>query len=184
MVQREKGFYGFRFVRVRYKNFERTYIMQKIVIEKVSENMADATVGRWHAPEGTALKQGDPVVDLVTEKATFEIEAEQDGILKKQYATEKSIVPVGFVVCIICTETEEIPAEIEENNSKLISTRNITVSDPSPAPSPKGPKIKATPAARRKAKKSGIDLPEVKSRLCIDGVITEKNIDEYLALEE
>jgi len=156
--------------------------MQNIIIQKVSENMADATVGTWFVREGEAVRMGDPVVELITEKATFEIEAEQDGILLKQFASSKSILPVGFTVAVIGTEHEEIPSEIEQRNRDLLQAPGIdlpgSVSSAQPRSSPGT--VKATPAARRKAANNDIPLSEIQKSLNIDGVISEKDVERYI----
>ncbi len=157
--------------------------MQRIVILKVSENMAEATVGKWYVSEGDPVSAGELIVDLITEKATFEIEAEQDGVLLRQYATSKSIVPIGFTVALIGTPEDAVPEEIEEKNNSLLQDSGISISRPSGSiqtSASRAPGIKATPAARRKAKKAGIELNAVKDTLGVDGVITEKHVDEYL----
>ncbi|MFC1479563.1 biotin/lipoyl-containing protein [Planctomycetota bacterium] len=156
--------------------------MQKIIIQKVSENMADATVGTWFVQEGDKVSKGDLVVELITEKATFEIEAEEDGVLLRQFASSKSILPIGYVVAVIGAETGDIPPEIEEKNKNLLQALNIQLTDPlsSAKPSSSSASVKATPAARRKAKSLNIDLSAVQSSLGTTTVISEKDVNEYL----
>jgi pyruvate dehydrogenase E2 component (dihydrolipoamide acetyltransferase) len=159
--------------------------MQSIVVLKVSENMADATVGKWFVSEGDSLQKGDLVVELITEKATFEIEADQDGFLLKQYASSKSILPIGFTVAVIGDKDEPVPPDIEDRNNNLLSSMKISLDEHGiDKKTPSGPGIKATPAARRKARAEGIQLVDLRAALGIEGVISEKHVDEYIKREK
>jgi 2-oxoglutarate dehydrogenase E2 component (dihydrolipoamide succinyltransferase) len=60
--------------------------------------VADATVGRWLKAEGDAVKSGDPLVELETDKINFEVEAEQDGVLESIRRSEGDTVNVGEVI--------------------------------------------------------------------------------------
>jgi pyruvate/2-oxoglutarate dehydrogenase complex dihydrolipoamide acyltransferase (E2) component len=58
-------------------------------------NTTKATVVQWLKKEGDALKQGDPVVELETEKVNYELDSPVAGILLKIVAREPEEVPVG-----------------------------------------------------------------------------------------
>ena len=156
--------------------------MQRIWVQKVSENMADATVGRWFIAEGAPLLKGDLVVELITEKANFEIEAEEDGVLLKAYAPSKSILPVGFTVALVGPAGTDVSPVYAADNVKLLMA-GPTAPAAAPAAPPAGPAspaIRATPAARRKAREQGVDLAAVKAALKPDAVITELDVVKYL----
>ena len=59
------------------------------------------TVVRWLKREGAAVKRGEALVELETEKVNYELEAPADGILSKILAQEGSQVPIGDAVCHI-----------------------------------------------------------------------------------
>jgi pyruvate/2-oxoglutarate dehydrogenase complex dihydrolipoamide acyltransferase (E2) component len=155
--------------------------MQRIWVQKVSENMADATVGQWFVPEGGPVRTGDLVVELITEKANFEIEAEEDGILLKAFAPSKSILPVGFTVAVVGPAGADVPIGYAVDNAKL-----LLAGQPAAAPSAvqraalSSPGIKATPAARRRARANNLDLARVKETLKADAVINEQDVIKYL----
>ena len=155
--------------------------MQRIWIQKVSENMADATVGQWFVQEGTPVRKGDLVVELITEKANFEIEAEEDGVLLKAYAPSKSILPVGFTVAVVGPAGTDVPIAYAADNARLLLAGQ-TAAAPSAVQrtASASSRIKATPAARRKAREHGIDLAQVKATLKTDAVITEQDVIKYL----
>ena len=70
----------------------------EIHVPELGESVADATVGRWLKQEGEAVKSGDALVELETDKINFEVEAEQDGVLESISRGEGETVNVGEVI--------------------------------------------------------------------------------------
>ncbi|HEX2728351.1 MAG TPA: 2-oxoglutarate dehydrogenase complex dihydrolipoyllysine-residue succinyltransferase [Rubrobacteraceae bacterium] len=70
----------------------------EIHVPELGESVADATVGKWLKNEGDAVKSGDPLVELETDKINFEVEAEQDGVLESIASKEGDTVNVGDVI--------------------------------------------------------------------------------------
>ena len=60
-----------------------------------------AVVSRWLKKEGDKIKQGDPLVELETEKISYELESPYAGVLLKILARETAEVPVGDPLCQI-----------------------------------------------------------------------------------
>lgn len=60
-----------------------------------------ATVLCWLKQEGEQVKQGDPLVELETEKVSYELESPYQGVLLRILAREKAEVPVGDPLCEI-----------------------------------------------------------------------------------
>lgn len=56
---------------------------------------------RWLKQEGDAVKVGEPVVELETEKVSYELESPAEGVLLKILARENTQVPVGEPLCQI-----------------------------------------------------------------------------------
>jgi 2-oxoglutarate dehydrogenase E2 component (dihydrolipoamide succinyltransferase) len=73
-------------------------VAAEIHVPELGESVADATVGRWLKQEGEAVKSGDPLVELETDKINFEVEAEQDGVLESISKDEGETVNVGEVI--------------------------------------------------------------------------------------
>lgn len=60
-----------------------------------------AIVVRWLKREGDTVKLGEPLVELETEKVSFELESPAAGTLLKFLAQEAAVVPVGGALCEI-----------------------------------------------------------------------------------
>jgi pyruvate/2-oxoglutarate dehydrogenase complex dihydrolipoamide acyltransferase (E2) component len=60
-----------------------------------------AIVVRWLKREGDKVQRGEPLVELETEKVSFELESPAAGTLSKLFAQEAAEVPVGGALCEI-----------------------------------------------------------------------------------
>lgn len=164
-----------------------------VTVPQYFENMEEATIGAWLKKEGEAVNQGDALCELITEKTTFELEAEGEGVLRLILAPEKSIVPVGFTLAFIGAEGEALP-DIEAENSALkelkkdvadtnegtLKVPSLSVTPPAAtsAPATTGSRVRATPAARRAARDKGINLEDVAARFP-GKVLSEEDVANY-----
>ena len=68
-----------------------------------------AIVVRWLKREGDKVKRGEPLVELETEKVSFELESPAAGTLSKLLAPETGEVPVGSPLCEIADSKSSAP---------------------------------------------------------------------------
>ena len=66
----------------------------EVLMPQLGLTMEEGTVSQWIKHEGDAVKAGDVVVEITTDKLTNEITSEQDGVLLKIVAQEGEDVPV------------------------------------------------------------------------------------------
>jgi pyruvate/2-oxoglutarate dehydrogenase complex dihydrolipoamide acyltransferase (E2) component len=64
-------------------------------------NTTKVTVVRWLKHEGDQVRKGEPVVELETEKVSYELDSPVDGVIVRIAASEESEVPVGEALCHI-----------------------------------------------------------------------------------
>ncbi len=62
-------------------------------------NTSKVSVVRWLKREGEHIRKGEPVVELETEKVSYELDSPVDGVLLKILAQEAAEVPIGDVIC-------------------------------------------------------------------------------------
>ncbi len=166
-----------------------------IMIEKWAENLDEATVSRWLVQEGDEVEAGDALCEIITDKATFEYEAERAGIVKAIYAPARSTVPVGYVIAFVGAADEEPPPDIEECNRRLMAEHRraaeedleleIDLLGRSSRRERRGGgrragKVRATPAARRLAREREVSLEEIATALGKDDVINEEDVRRFL----
>lgn len=156
---------------------------------KANENLTEATLDRWLVKEGDSVAKDGSLCDIITDKATFQMPAPCAGIVLKLLAPERSILPVGYVMCVLGASGETVSADWATKNEALLEAHRqaamsvapiATPSGGAPVPSVSGGGVRATPAARRLAKEKGVDLAAVAKMLNLSGPVNEKDILAYL----
>ena len=75
--------------------------MTDVKLPALAEGVDRATVSYWHRGVGESVKEGDDLVELVTDKATFNMPSPVSGILKEQMASEGDEVKVAQIIARI-----------------------------------------------------------------------------------
>ncbi|MCM8763700.1 MAG: hypothetical protein NC818_01735 [Candidatus Omnitrophica bacterium] len=75
--------------------------MPEIILPELGEGITQATISYWYFEEGEHVEEGVDLVELATEKTTFNLPTPCSGILKKIYANVGEIVKVGDLLAII-----------------------------------------------------------------------------------
>ena len=137
--------------------------MTSIKVPPLGESIVEATISRWLKNEGDAVALGDTLVELETDKITVEVPALSAGVLGKRARGEGDVVKV-----------DEVLGEIDERGAapgaaapagfppqQKVATPAAAGPARNSAPATAGPRdgeTKSSPAARRVAAESGIDL--------------------------
>jgi pyruvate dehydrogenase E2 component (dihydrolipoamide acetyltransferase) len=80
----------------------------KVVMEALSPTMEEGRLVKWNKNEGDAVKNGDVLAEVETDKAIMELVARGDGVLRKRLANEGDSSPVGTLLAVIATPDENI----------------------------------------------------------------------------
>ena len=80
--------------------------MAEIIMPKMGDAMTEGKVVRWYKQPGEAVKKGEPVAEIETDKVNLDLEAEADGKLGDHAAKEGEVVPVGGLLANILGEGE------------------------------------------------------------------------------
>ena len=80
----------------------------EVLMPQLGLTMEEGTVSQWIKHEGDAVKAGDVVVEITTDKLTNEITSEQDGVLLKIVAQEGEDVPVKGLLAYIGQPGEQV----------------------------------------------------------------------------
>ncbi|AHM60483.1 2-oxoglutarate dehydrogenase complex dihydrolipoamide succinyltransferase [Flammeovirgaceae bacterium 311] len=72
----------------------------EVKVPTVGESISEVTIGQWFKNDGDYVERDENIAELESDKATFELAAEQAGILRIK-AAEGQTVPIGEVVCLI-----------------------------------------------------------------------------------
>ncbi len=133
----------------------------KIVMPRLSLTMKEGTVVQWFKKEGELVQKGEPLVEVLSEKVTYDVEAPDSGVLRRILASEGSDVPVDQVIGIVAAADEHIIEEgIPAPHAPTQEIEEVTraVSKPDMARE----RVPASPAAKRLAKELDVDLTQVR----------------------
>ena len=159
-----------------------------VAMPQMGYDMTEGTVVRWRKQEGDAVKRGEVIAEIETDKATVEMEAYSTGVLGRIMVGEGITVPVGQLIAVITDPGEEVPPMDELAVSALVETAADAPAPPAPAaqapqaaaPAAQTGQVRASPIARRLAQEKGIDLALV-TGTGPGGRITEADVQAYEA---
>src|SRR5207247_3037406 len=144
----------------------------KVFMEALSPTMEEGRLVKWHKREGDAVKTGETLAEVETDKAVMDLVARADGVLRQVAVTEGQTVPVGNVVAVIAAPGETVdasvatPAAVTSGNVKremgnvgvATATAPVAVAPAQPVSGADATRVKASPLAKRMAKEAGVDL--------------------------
>src|SRR3954447_4849219 len=118
-----------------------------ILMPALSPTMEKGNLAKWLKKEGDAVKPGDVIAEIETDKATMEVEAVDEGTLAKIVVPEGTAdVPVNQLIAVIAAEGEDAKAAASAAGSAPApAPKTPPTSAPSPQPSP--PRGEGVPAA-------------------------------------
>ena len=140
----------------------------EVIMPKAGSEMEEGEIVQWFKQEGDEVKEGEILLEIVTDKVNMEVEAEASGTLLKIVHPAGSVVPVVQTIAWIGQPGEAVPgagaapaaatAPVEEavveTKVEEAPAQEVVVFDNSG--------LRATPAARAYARENGIDLSQVK----------------------
>ena len=141
----------------------------QILMPALSPTMSEGTLARWLKNEGDAVKSGDVLAEIETDKATMEFEAADDGVLGKiLVAGGTAGVKVNQPIALLLAEGEDKSALAEAPPAAKPAAAAMppppaqpaAAPPPAAASSPEG-RVFASPLARRLAAESGLALDRV-----------------------
>ena len=137
----------------------------EVLMPQLGLTMEEGTVSQWIKHEGDAVKAGDVVVEITTDKLTNEITSEQDGVLLKIVAQEGEDVPVKGLLAYIGQPGEQVggtaPAAAAASAAPSAEPAAASVSAPAALPAAGGKRIRISPLARKIARQMGVDYTAV-----------------------
>jgi 2-oxoisovalerate dehydrogenase E2 component (dihydrolipoyl transacylase) len=174
----------------------------------VGEGVAEAEIVEWHVKVGDRVEEDQHLVDVMTDKATIDIESPVSGVVTQLAGEVGDTIAIGAMLLVIEIEgevseaeaeaaaeqvkdemsdaptSEEVAERIEVETSDASDADDAIAAAPAPAPAPATEhkaeaKVLASPAVRLRAKDLGIDLAQVKP--AADGRVRHADLDAFLA---
>ena len=107
----------------------------KVVMEALSPTMEEGRLVKWNKNEGDAVKSGDVLAEVETDKAVMELVARGDGVLRKRLANEGDASPVGTLLAVIANADENIDSIVGSATAPAASAAAPAASAAKPAQS-------------------------------------------------
>src|SRR5206468_7044320 len=85
-------------------------VITRVVLAKLSPTMEEGTIVKWTKKEGDAVKVGDVMAEIETDKANMEMEALGAGVLRKILVPAGGKAPVGALIGVVADPKEDISA--------------------------------------------------------------------------
>ncbi|WP_088307127.1 dihydrolipoamide acetyltransferase family protein [Novosphingobium sp. B 225] len=167
----------------------------------IGEGIAEAEIVAWHVKVGDRIEEDDKVADVMTDKATVEMESPVSGTVVEIAGAEGDMIAIGSALVVIEVEGEgevaAAPKPVETPETPPVPFVSSEVETPPTAPEPEpvaltpervstsldtnggGSKVLASPAVRARAQDLGIDLAQV--RAAADGRIRHADLDAFLS---
>jgi pyruvate dehydrogenase E2 component (dihydrolipoamide acetyltransferase) len=155
----------------------------KVIMPKLSPTMEEGQIARWLKKEGDKVSMGEPLAEIDTDKATMEMQALANGVLRKILVKEGESAPLGQLIGIVGEPDEDISSLLNEASSKEPSpppaeqTKRAVGTREEPAPSetprPLAEKAAPSPPPAEQAKPA-IDAPEQQEPSETPRPLTEK----------
>jgi len=150
-------------------------------------DMEKGTLVEWLVAPGTAVKKGDVIAVIETQKGLFEVEVYEDGILGSPLVQPGTEVPVGTVLAVI-TGAGEKAIEVAAPTGAPPPLKEAAVPPQHPAPPVSGPvpvysdaqHLAASPSARQLALELGVDLTTLQGT-GPNGVIQRRDVQQAAA---
>src|SRR6188472_4147209 len=90
----------------------------KVMMPKLSPTMEEGQIARWLMKEGDKVSMGEPLAEIATDKATMEMQALSNGVLRKILINEGESAPLGQLIAVIGEPDEDISSFVSEAPSK------------------------------------------------------------------
>src|SRR5258708_24415675 len=123
-----------------------------VYMEALSPTREEGKLVNWLKNEGDAVKTGDPIGEVETDKAIMELVARGDGVLRKRLINEGDAVPVGTLVGVIAAADENIDsmlgdkAVVPPSAATKPDAPNSEIAEAAKAPAPAPPAAAAPPS--------------------------------------
>ena len=167
----------------------------------IGEGIAEAEIVAWHVKVGDRIEEDGRIADVMTDKATVEMESPVSGVVLEVAGAEGDMIAIGSALVVIEVEGDDAEGGTEATTGSagaevVAEPVEVPAAPPTPLPQPPVPapaepvearapgstqpaKVLASPAVRARAADLGMDLTQVKP--AEDGRLRHADLDAFLA---
>ena len=142
----------------------------------IGEGVVEGEIVKWHVKPGQKVKEDDPLVEVMTDKATVMIPSPRKGTILETRGEEGGIVKVGAVMLTLDTgDGSAAPASAPATEKPAAKKAEPA---PAPAKAESGARSLATPAIRKMSQDMGIDINQV-AGTGPGGRVTKEDLEKF-----
>ena len=158
----------------------------------IGEGVVEGEVVQWHVSVGDSVSEDDPIVDVMTDKATVTIPSPVSGVISSLSGDVGDMIAVGSSLMEIDSEGEGGGPAAEDTEVQEPVSEPDPPNAPEPSPAPKAPepapseiqtqtrRVLASPAVRKRARENDVDLANVRGSGPA-GRIRHADLDAFIA---
>jgi len=162
-----------------------------VLMPRLSDTMEEGVIAAWHKNVGDAVKKGEVLAEIETDKATMELESYKNGTLLHIGAQKGEKIPVNGLLCIIgekgkvdidaiiaATKSGVSPQPVAQSSKASSGPATASTTQIVTSASTENGRVKASPHAKKLAAEKGIDIKAI-SGSGDGGRIIKADIDNY-----
>ena len=155
----------------------------EVILPKLGMAQEEGTIVKWLKPEGSRVSKGEPLFEVMTDKATLEVESPSSGVVLRILVPEGQTVPVATAIALIGEPGEQVAARPEVGpaaSPPSAASSGEVPSAPEGGADVPSERVRISPRARALAAARGVDV-----RLVVGtgpgGRIVERDVQQALA---
>src|SRR5258706_8031730 len=152
----------------------------------IGEGVAEAEITAWHVKPGDQVREDQPLLDVMTDKATVDMTSPVDGVVVKLHGDVGAMAPVGSVLVELDVAGEAVALPVGQGAAQNASAGEVKPEKkpgPPPPAAPVNADPTASPASRRRAMEWGIELKDVLGTGPSGRILTE-DLERYRAARD
>lgn len=169
---------------------------KKIIMPKLDMTMEEGEISSWFVKEGDTVKKGEPLFEVLSEKAAIEVESTAKGTVLKILSEAGDVVPVAATVAVIGKAGEDYSEVLGGGAEPVVESAAQSVEEDQTVEEAKvaetikevssrvesGGKIPSTPAAKTLASEKDVEMSAVKPNE--EGVVRKQQVEDHLKIAD
>ena len=142
----------------------------KVIMPKLSPTMEEGQIARWLKKEGDKVSMGEPLAEIDTDKATMEMQALANGVLRKILIGEGESAPLGQLIAVIGEPNEDISSLLSEAPKAAADQKPAAEQKPveqRPAAAPPSKPDAPAPATQAAGNGAGVSIGSETGRIIV-----------------
>lgn len=158
-------------------------MITRVVMAKLSPTMEEGTIVKWSKAEGDAVKVGDVLAEIETDKANMEMEALGVGVLRRILVAAGGKAPIGALIGVIADASDDIEPVLAEAAAVPPATPAAPATPPRPVAAAAPPPEAPAPSQPAQGAPAAAPLPATPAQAAAGGRVKASPLARAMAAE-